>query len=162
MMCSERRPAPRAVSVSSSWIRWVTDRAKRSRCTTTRVSPGAMPPSSLASAGRCLSAPEPYSWTFWAAGLAALERLGLLQRTKHRVLAIGANGGRVWKQLTSSYRLLIETVSREFSARTDSQIQEHIHVVEAVPGRAAQSAQEALRRVAERMLAKQRAAYRVV
>ena len=78
------------------------------------------------------------------------------------MLAIGFNGGRVWKQLTSSYRLLIETVSREFSARTDSQVQDHIHVVEAVPDGAAQSAQEALKRVAERMLAKQRAAYRMV
>ena len=97
-----------------------------------------------------------------AAGLAALEQLGLLQRTKHRVMVIGANGGRVWKQLTSSYRLLIEAISREFSARTDSQIRDHIHVVEAVPGRAAQSAQEALKRVAERMLAKQRAAYRML
>ena len=94
--------------------------------------------------------------------LAALQQHKLLQRTKHRVLTIGANGGRIWKQLTSSYRLLIETVSHEFSARTDSQVQEHIHVVEALPERAAQSAQEALKRVAERMLAKQRAAYCVV
>ena len=78
------------------------------------------------------------------------------------MLTIGANGGRVWKQLTSSYRPLIETDSREFNVRTDTQLQDHIHVVEAVPERAVQSAQEALRRGAERMLAKQRAAYRMV
>lgn len=91
-----------------------------------------------------------------AAGLAALERLGLVQRTKHRVLAMSPAGGRVWRQLTSSYRLL-PAEHREFSGRTDSKVQDHILVVEAVPGRAIQSAQEALRLVAERMLARQRA-----
>ena len=55
-----------------------------------------------------------------AAGLAALERLGLLQRTKHRVLAVSPAGGRVWRQLTSSYRLL-PVDHREFTARTDSE-----------------------------------------
>ncbi|TLU70669.1 hypothetical protein [Lichenicoccus roseus] len=78
------------------------------------------------------------------------------------MLTIGANGGRVWKQLTSSYRPLIETDSCEFNARTDFQLQDQIHVVEAVLERAAQSAQEALKRVAERMLAKQRVAYRML
>ena len=92
-----------------------------------------------------------------ATSLAALERLGLVQRQRHRVLAIGANGGKVWKQLTSSYKLLIEAVSREFTARTDSQVQDHIHVVEAVPGRAVKAAQEALGLVAERMMERQRA-----
>ena len=91
-----------------------------------------------------------------AASLAALERLGLLQRTKHRVLAIGANGQRIWRQLVSSYRLLTAK-SVEFSRRTDSQPQDQIHVVEALPGRAVRQAQEALRRVAERMLDRQRA-----
>ena len=92
-----------------------------------------------------------------AAGLAALERLGLLQRTRHRVLAIGANGQRIWRQMVSSYRLVVAAEAVEFSGRTDSQAQDHIHIVEAVPGRVVQSAQEALRRVAERMLARQRA-----
>ena len=91
-----------------------------------------------------------------AASLAALERLGLLQRTKHRVLAIGANGQRIWRQLVSSYRLLTAE-SVEFSRRTDSQPQDQTHVVETLPGRAVRQAQEALRRVAERMLARQRA-----
>ena len=93
-----------------------------------------------------------------AASLAALERLGLVQRTKHRVLAIGANGGRVWKQLTSSYLLLAEAVSREFTGRTDSEPKDLLQVVEDVPARAVKSAQEALRRVAERMIARQRKA----
>ena len=86
-----------------------------------------------------------------AAALKALEGLGLVQRIKHRVLAIGANGGRVWKQLTSGYRLLIETTAREFNPRTDSQAKEITLVREAVPGRAVKAAQEALRLVAERM-----------
>ena len=92
-----------------------------------------------------------------AAALKALEGLGLVQRIKHRVLAIGANGGRVWKQLTSGYRLLIETTAREFNPRTDSQAKEITLVREAVPGRAVKAAQEALRLVAERMRERQRA-----
>ena len=92
-----------------------------------------------------------------AAALTALERLGLVQRQRHRVLAVSPAGGRVWRQLTSSYRLLLAE-HREFSGRTDSKVQDHILVVEAVPGRAVRQAQEALKRVAARMLARQQAA----
>ena len=92
-----------------------------------------------------------------AAGLAALERLGLLQRTKHRVLAIGANGQRIWRQMVSSYRLLTGN-SVEFSQQTDSKPQDIIHLVEAVPGRAVKAAQEALELVAEAMQRRQAAA----
>ena len=90
-----------------------------------------------------------------AAALTALERLGLLQRQRHRILAVSPAGGRVWRQLTSSYRLL-PAEHREFSQQTDLEPKNLLQVIEAVPGRAVQSAQEALRLVAERMLAKQR------
>ena len=94
-----------------------------------------------------------------AAGITVLERLGLLRRTRHRVLAIGANGQRIWRQMVSTYLLLAKANSVEFTERTDSQSQDHLHIVEAVPGREVRQAQEALRRVAESMLAKQRAAW---
>lgn len=44
------------------------------------------------------------------------------------------------------------------SGRTDSEVQDHIYLVEAVPGRAARQAEEALKLVTERMLAHKRAA----
>ena len=89
-----------------------------------------------------------------AAALAALERLGLVQRTKHRILAIGANGGRVWRQLTSSYRLLIESVSREFRARTDSKPQENQTVRVGASRPAQADARGALGKVAHDMEAR--------
>ena len=92
-----------------------------------------------------------------AGALRMLERLGLLQRQRHRILAIGANGGRVWKQLVSSYRLVVGVDSREFDGQTDSQISESIQVVEAVPSRAVKDAQEALRRIAQSREAKRAA-----
>ena len=82
-----------------------------------------------------------------AGGLEALERLGLIQRTRRRVLAIGANGGRVWRQLPSVYRLV--AISRESTGRTDSKPQDILKVVEAVPSGAIKTAQEALKRIAE-------------
>ena len=82
-----------------------------------------------------------------AGGLEALERLGLIQRTRHRVLAIGANGGRVWRQLPSVYRLI--AISRESKARTDSKPQNILKIVEATPSAAVKAAQEALSRIAE-------------
>ena len=90
-----------------------------------------------------------------ASSLAGLERLGLVQRTRHRILAVSPAGGRVWRQLTSSYRLLLAE-HREFSGRTDSELKDLLQVVEAVPGSAVKAAQEALRLVAERMRARQR------
>ena len=90
-----------------------------------------------------------------ASSLAALERLGLVQRQRHRVLAVSPAGGRVWRQLTSSYQLLLAE-HREFSRRTDSEPKDLLQVVEAVPGRAVKAAQEALRLVAERMRERQR------
>jgi DNA-binding MarR family transcriptional regulator len=94
-----------------------------------------------------------------AAGLAVLERLGLIERTRHRILVIGANGGRVWKQLTSTYRLLTGSDSREFDRRTDFKAQE-VHIrVDTVPNAAAREAQEALKRIAEGRAAQRAAAW---
>ena len=90
-----------------------------------------------------------------AGGLEALERLGLIQRTRRRVLAIGANGGRVWRQLPSVYRLI--AISRESTARTDSKPQDILKIIEAVPSGAVKAAQEALSRIAE-LRSQQRAA----
>ncbi len=83
-----------------------------------------------------------------AAGIRVLLELGLIQRTRHRVLAVAANGGRVWRQLTSAYRLQ-GAGSREFDRRTDHKPQELTQVVEATPAGAVRAAQEALRRVGE-------------
>ena len=92
-----------------------------------------------------------------AAGLTALERLGLIQRTKHRVLAIGANGGRVWRQLSNVYRLVV--ISREFVARADSKPQDSLQVVDLVSRGEVRAAQEALRHITEARAAKRAAAW---
>lgn len=93
-----------------------------------------------------------------AAGLAALERVGLIARQKTRVLAIGANGGRVWRQLPNVYsfaRAEKRPISRESDCRPDSKPQVlTLHVEVAPAGQI--SAQEALKRVRDRMLERQR------
>ena len=159
---SERRPAPPAVSVSSSWIRWVSDHPKRSRCTTTRVSPGAMPPSSLASAGRCLSAPEPYSWTILGSrpSRAGAAWAAAANKAPH------ADNRRQWRPCLEAADEQLQSADRDRFTRV--QRANRLSGSRSYPccggraGRAAQSAQEALKRVAERMLAKQRAAYHMV
>ena len=92
-----------------------------------------------------------------AAGLKALERLGLIQRTRHRVVATGANGGRVWRQLSNVYRLVVNP--REFVARADSKTQDSFKVLELVSYDEVRAAQEALRRIAAARAAKRAAAW---
>ena len=88
-----------------------------------------------------------------ASSLAALERLGLVQRQRHRVLAIGANGQRIWRQMVSSYRLLAAH-SVEFRGRPDSKPQENqtVKVTASEPAQA--DAKRALGRVAHDMEAR--------
>ena len=95
-----------------------------------------------------------------AAGLRALEALGLLQRQRHRLLVVGQNGGRVWKQLPSTYRLLECADSREFAARTDSQSPDIILLGSTTMNRAVEDAQRALKALAETRAAKQAAEWR--
>ena len=92
-----------------------------------------------------------------AGGLEVLERLGLIRRTRRRVLAIGANGGRVWRQLPSVYRLI--AISRESAGHTESKPQEILKIVEVVPSDAVKAAQEALKQIAERREAQRMAAW---
>ena len=98
-----------------------------------------------------------------AEGLEALERVGLLVRVKRRVVATGANGGRLWRQLPSSYRFLKivpkPPISREFSGRTDSKPQGiHTLRVEAT-GTSQTDARGALERIAAERAARQGAAW---
>ena len=83
-----------------------------------------------------------------AAGIAVLLNLGLIQRTRHRILITGQNGGRVWKQLTNVYKLIVRS-EREFDARTDSKLQEITSLGSTVLSEGVKEAQEALRRVAQ-------------
>ena len=94
-----------------------------------------------------------------AAGLLSLERLGLIRRTRNRVLVVGANGGRVWKQLTSTYRLLVERPAREFSGRTDSQTQIITTLQIETSGPSQTDARGALERIAAERAARQGAAW---
>ena len=84
-----------------------------------------------------------------AIALPVLIRLGLIQRMRHRVLAVGQNGGRVWKQLTNTYRLLTGAVSREFDGRTDSKTQESTSLVMVRSEPEEEDAQGALKLIAE-------------
>ena len=94
-----------------------------------------------------------------AGGLEALERVGLIARTKARIVATGVNGGRIWKQLPNTYRFLVSgakrPISREFSGRPDSKPQE-IHTVQLEVARPAQAdARGALERIAADRAARQ-------
>ena len=98
-----------------------------------------------------------------AGGLETLERVGLIVRAKARVVATGANGGRIWKQLPNTYRFLKNGVkrpiSREFSGRPDSKPQE-VYTVQAVTSELLQEdAREALERIALDRAARQGAAW---
>lgn len=77
--------------------------------------------------------------------LVQLERAGVLQRVRHRLLVITATGGRIWRQMASRYRLLV----RESALRTDSEPQMITAVVMAVANKQQEEAQEDLRRVRE-------------
>lgn len=83
-----------------------------------------------------------------AAGIKVLLSLGLIQRARHRILVTGQNGGRVWKQLTNVYRLIVRS-EREFDDRTDSKTQEITSLGSTVLSGAVKEAQEALRRIAQ-------------
>jgi len=83
-----------------------------------------------------------------AAGIKVLLSLGLIQRTRHRILITGQNGGRVWKQLTNVYRLIVRS-EREFNDRTDSKPPEITSLGSTVLSGAVEEAQEALRRIAQ-------------
>lgn len=83
-----------------------------------------------------------------AAGIKVLLSLGLIQRTRYRILIVGQNGGRVWKQLTNVYRLIVRS-EREFDDRTDSKTQEITYLGSTVLSGAVKEAQEALRRIAQ-------------
>ena len=87
-----------------------------------------------------------------ATGLEVLIKLGLIQKIKHRLLAIGANGGRVWKQLTSSYRMIVVTAlpsfSRESTQQPDSKLKENIYLTHAPEPHAETTAQAECRRLA--------------
>lgn len=91
-----------------------------------------------------------------AAGLEVLLKLGLIQRTRNRILITGQNGGRVWKQLTNVYRLIMRS-EREFDGRTDSKTPEVTSLGSTVLNKAVEEAQQALRRIADHRAA-QRAA----
>ena len=98
-----------------------------------------------------------------AGGLEALERAGLIVRAKARVVATGANGGRLWRQLPNTYRFLKNgakrPISREFSGRPDSKPQE-IHTMQVEAARPAQAdARGALERIATDRAARQGAAW---
>jgi hypothetical protein len=82
-----------------------------------------------------------------AVGLTALERLGLLQRVKRRVLVVWHNGGRAWRQLPNEYRFT-RPADCEFSARTDSKTPDI--TILARPAADAAKASEALAAVRER------------
>ena len=94
-----------------------------------------------------------------AAGLAALERVGLIARARSRVLAIGANGGRIWKQLPNSYRFASNggkpLPARGSDRRPDSKPQDHTHCVEA-SSTVQVDAREALKRARDRFIQRQR------
>ncbi|MGI4851983.1 MAG: hypothetical protein ACRYGR_08590 [Janthinobacterium lividum] len=91
-------------------------------------------------------------------GLRTLERLHLIQRVKTRILAVTALGGRIWKQLTSRYRLL--AISRESSRRTDSGPEVRTILMKA-PAIEAGRAQEAPRNGQPDLLARRREALEV-
>lgn len=87
-----------------------------------------------------------------AKGLRNLARLGFLAIEHERILAVNLYGGRLWRQLTNTYRL----ITREFTGRTDSEpkaesstVSTSIVIVEAA-SKEQEEAQEALRRVRER------------
>ena len=92
-----------------------------------------------------------------AQGIAMLVRLGLVQRVRHRLLAVGQNGGRVWRQLPNAYRLLLGADSRESGGRTDSKTQEFTILVPVALSRNQEAAQEALKLITENRM-RQRAA----
>ena len=83
-----------------------------------------------------------------AAGITVLLNLGLIQRTRRRILIIGQNGSRVWKQLTNVYKLIVRS-EREFDAQTDFKPPEITSLGSTVLGNAVKEAQEALRRIAQ-------------
>ena len=91
-----------------------------------------------------------------AAGLEVLLKLGLIHCTRNRILITGQNGGRVWKQLTNAYRLIVRS-EREFDGRTDSKTPEITSFGSTLPNKAVEVAQQALRLIADRRTA-QRAA----
>ena len=95
-----------------------------------------------------------------AGGIVMLVRLGLVQRVRHRLLVVGQNGGRVWRQLPNVYRLVACAVSREFDERTDSQSPEITLLGSTTLNRAVENAQEALKRIAEIRGAKRAAEWR--
>ena len=95
-----------------------------------------------------------------AGGIAVLIRLGLIQRVRHRLLVVGQNGGRVWKQLPNVYRLLTGADSREFDERTDSQSPEITLLSSTTLNRAVERAQQALKHTAEARTAKRAAEWR--
>ena len=84
-----------------------------------------------------------------AGGIDRLVHLGLVQRVRHRLLVVGQNGGRVWRQLPNVYRLLMNANSREFGGRTDSKTQESTTIVKTTSSEAQKAAQKALRRITE-------------
>ena len=83
-----------------------------------------------------------------AAGIEVLLSLGLIQRTRHRILIIGQNGGKVWKQMTNVYRLIVPS-EREFDGRTDSKTPEITSLGSTVLSGAVKEAQEAISRIAQ-------------
>ena len=95
-----------------------------------------------------------------AGGIAVLVRLGLVQRVRHRLLVVGQNGGRVWKQLPNVYRLLAGADSREFDERTDSQSPDITLLGSTILNRAVEDARQALKRIAEARTAKREAEWR--
>lgn len=83
-----------------------------------------------------------------AAGIEVLLNLGLIERTQHRILITGQNGGRVWKQLTNAYKLIVGS-EREFDGRTDSKPSEITSLGSTVLSGAVKDAQAALSRIAQ-------------
>jgi hypothetical protein len=104
-----RKCAPTASSCSMTARRWLTERARRSSLTTTRVSPGRISCSRRASTGRLRSAPEACSSHRGAAGRAQLVELrigGLFLGRDPRIAFAGVAEGprRSWAERRCSGR----------------------------------------------------------
>lgn len=82
-----------------------------------------------------------------AKAIKAFVRLGLVTVERRKALAVTANGGRIWRQLTSRYQLARAAGSRDFTPQRDQEAQ-GLSILRIAPDRAQARAQEALRAIA--------------
>ena len=95
-----------------------------------------------------------------AGSISVLIRLRLVQRIRYRLLVVGQNGGRVWRQLPNVYRLVACAESREFDERSDSQSPEITLINSTILNRAVEDAQQALKRITDARAAQRAAEWR--